>query len=643
MADSGVPSPTPRCLSPSSRSRRRLRRAEVAAEGACRRLRGAEVAADGACRRVRPVEVGADGACRRVRPVEVHAPPLSGGGLTPQSPEEVGAEMGNDAVRAPRRSSAKRSANLERASQVRRMRDGGHTGRRFGDELSPGISKRVVSSDYDAEFGLSHVDSFGNSLSSSDKAVKSLKRDFAKFCNEAVIISKDFSKCDKDASTIYFEPASFSLAFKKNSHLRFGSTLEGKIIDGIIESVQYAITAKHRNVSKAELCVTNVLEFLKNLKSEPNLVTTEATIPNCERVIPNSVASPDGKMKISPKPNDVSGIQMSRGVTVEKKTSRSSTISGSKAAPILVAENSPKPILNSLKFNNGSKDFRLRQVELASKSDELYNKLNNNAVQKDIHPPAVKSQIDNNLDQYIDLSQHAAEEKFPKDDIIILQPKNSLELPLLQNRRFPVTNDDVKNFCSIVELAYTKGVQKSYSVKFSKENILDYNNEVQLGVISKAFLGAASASKGKRLELSDMLFFPICRSRHWFTFSVNFKFKLFIFLDSLYNKEDEFHSSIKNVLINNFVKLWQLIFQTEENIFRNFSVMYAKVPKQGNVDDCGVFTMKFMEIFKPEVDTCSLFSKEDIIHIRIQIANQLFFCKRNNVDKSVVLNYKIQA
>jgi hypothetical protein len=40
---------------------------------------------------------------------------------------------------------------------------------------------------------------------------------------------QDFSKCDKDASTIYFEPASISLAFKKNSHLRFGSTLEGKV------------------------------------------------------------------------------------------------------------------------------------------------------------------------------------------------------------------------------------------------------------------------------------------------------------------------------------------------------------------------------------------------------------------------------
>jgi hypothetical protein len=128
--------------------------------------------------------------------------------------------------------------------------------------------------------------------------------------------------------------------------------------------------------------------------------------------------------------------------------------------------------LNSPKVNNGSKDFRLRQVELASKSDELYNKLNNNAVQKDIHPPAVKSQIDINLDQYIDLSQHAYEEKFPKDDIIILQPKNSLELPLLQNRRFPVTNDDVKNFCSIVEMAYTKGVQKYVCLIFNLYGVL---------------------------------------------------------------------------------------------------------------------------------------------------------------------------
>jgi hypothetical protein len=102
-----------------------------------------------------------------------------------------------------------------------------------------------------------------------------------------------------------------------------------------------------------------------------------------------------------------------------------------------------------------SKDFHLRQAELYSKSDELYNKLINKAQQ-----PAIESQFGNNLDNYIDLPHDAAEELFPKDDIIILQTKNTLALPLVQNHRFPVSNLDVKNFCSIVELAYTKGVQK---------------------------------------------------------------------------------------------------------------------------------------------------------------------------------------
>jgi hypothetical protein len=40
-----------------------------------------------------------------------------------------------------------------------------------------------------------------------------------------------------------------------------------------------------------------------------------------------------------------------------------------------------------------------------------------------------------------------------------------------------------------------------------QESILDYNNEVQPSLVSKAFLGAASASKGKRLDLFDRVIF----------------------------------------------------------------------------------------------------------------------------------------
>nr|XP_051185144.1 uncharacterized protein LOC127299242 isoform X2 [Lolium perenne] len=47
-----------------------------------------------------------------------------GGGLTLQSPAEVGAEIGKGAVRALRLASGKRPANLERGRQVRGMRDG---------------------------------------------------------------------------------------------------------------------------------------------------------------------------------------------------------------------------------------------------------------------------------------------------------------------------------------------------------------------------------------------------------------------------------------------------------------------------------------------------------------------------------------
>ena len=56
--------------------------------------------------------------------------------------------------------------------------------------------------------------------------------------------------------------------------------------------------------------------------------------------------------------------------------------------------------------------------------------------------------------------------------------------------------------------------------------------------------------------------------------------------------------------------------------------------------DCGVFTMKFMEDFKAEVDTRKLFSKHDILRIRIQYANRLFLCTRNTADKSLVLDFQ---
>ncbi|XP_047060547.1 uncharacterized protein LOC124667270 isoform X3 [Lolium rigidum] len=330
-------------------------------------------------------------------------------------------------------------------------------------------------------------------------------------------------------------------------------------------------------------------------------------VPDDSKVIGNQLKSIGGYVVGSKGSSPISLFKLPQTPN-NKQPDVPKNLSGSRHDPIPVCDISPK----------------------ANNIDDLYNKLcfaGNNGV--DVTASKMDSGV--KAEDLIDLTENVFDQRNANDGLIILQPKNTLSLPLVQNKRFPVSHSDITNFCAIVDLAYTRVVQKSYSVIYDKvhcsyislgqslmveghidnflvpvfcrklfednhpsksgrhhffsfigENILDYNNDVQLNLISKAFLGAASASRGRRLDLSDRLFFPICRSRHWFTFSVDFKYKVFIFLDSLFGKDDDYHTSIKNVLINNFVKLWKIIFKTDDNIFRNFGIMYPNFPKQVN-------------------------------------------------------------
>lgn len=460
-------------------------------------------------------------------------------------------------------------------------------------------------------------------------------------------------------------------------------------------------TPEHAIPNAAELSVFKtapIMQPMHKIKSRlPNLVAEEQGLPLLStypsgvknfRSIPFT-SSPVSRINFSPSAN----VKVPQKVLTVPNNHAGSKINsvGCKLVPIEVLDATPKPELARASPDvliTGASSFNIRQAELARKGDELYNNMST-IVSKQEKGQSVGNLDDRKSDQdYIDLSQNAVEERFPKDELVILQPKNSLVLPLIQNGRFPVTSADVKHYCAIVDIAYTKGIQKLYAVKYMKvhcsyislgqslmveghvdnflipvfcrklfednhpsksgrhhffsfvgESILAYESDVHFAFVEKALLGAATASKGKRLELSDRLFFPICRIRHWFTFCVDFKYKVFIFLDSLYSKDDVFHTSIKKRLINNFVKLWKTIFKTDVNIFKTFGVMYANVPKQDNADDCGIFTMKFMEIYKPELDMRRFFSKDDIVNIRIQYANKLFFCERNNADKSLVLDF----
>ncbi|CAM0882616.1 unnamed protein product [Alopecurus aequalis] len=327
---------------------------------------------------------------------------------------------------------------------------------------------------------------------------------------------------------------------------------------------------------------------------------------NTDYRVSNTITSPISRLKFSESPigkENYAPHSFKCGTVVSNKTVASINQNVTNKAPIPVSS-TPKnmPVIQSPEVEiTRCRSSHNRQLELPKNIDDLYNKMANYSTKQDHTVRSSKAKSSENDEEYIVLSDNFADHILQKDSLVILQAKKALILPLPPNTCFPVIDLEIKHFCAIVDLAYTPVVQKDYAVMYSKvhcsyislgqslqreghvdnflitvfcrklfednhpsrslrhhffsfigENILAYNNDAQLDMISRDFLGAASASKGKRLELSNNLFFPICRSKHWFTFCVDFKYKLFIFLDSLYSKEDDFHTSIKDKLVINF-------------------------------------------------------------------------------------------
>ncbi|CAD6271526.1 unnamed protein product [Miscanthus lutarioriparius] len=54
--------------------------------------------------------------------------------------------------------------------------------------------------------------------------------------------------------------------------------------------------------------------------------------------------------------------------------------------------------------------------------------------------------------------------------------------------------------------------------------------------------------------------------------------------------------------------------------------------------DCGVFALKFMELWDRNVDLRDMFDHSDIPNIRVKLGVDLFFSKGNCIDKSLVTN-----
>ncbi|KAG0515563.1 hypothetical protein BDA96_10G289200 [Sorghum bicolor] len=101
------------------------------------------------------------------------------------------------------------------------------------------------------------------------------------------------------------------------------------------------------------------------------------------------------------------------------------------------------------------------------------------------------------------------------------------------------------------------------------------------------------------------------------------------------NSAHKLHLSEK---ITSFTECWYEHADVKLDL-GNFTIQYPPVPKQENKFDCGIFTIKFMELWDNSVDLRQLFSQSDIPNIRIKLAMKLFFSKSNSVDMSLVRTF----
>uniref|UniRef100_A0A0E0GMR4 Ubiquitin-like protease family profile domain-containing protein n=1 Tax=Oryza nivara TaxID=4536 RepID=A0A0E0GMR4_ORYNI len=253
-----------------------------------------------------------------------------------------------------------------------------------------------------------------------------------------------------------------------------------------------------------------------------------------------------------------------------------------------------------------------------------------------------------NHDGDVHLSNHDEssdnhDQHFEENDPLLHLTKEELmkKLKIKLGKR-PFTDDHKKKrhkveSDSIIDDALEKPLRK---ITNKGNDLMKHPSKTNFGMVQKSFSGASLA---RPIEICDMLFFPILHLRHWFLFVVDLKDESFVFIDSLFEEEEDYQYNARCRLISKFSIVWRKFVPEHPINFASFKIIYPPRPRQTNRLDCGIFTLKFMEIWRPRVLLTNQFSQKDIPNIRIQYVNKLFFhpCNivLNSATKKLVTDY----
>uniref|UniRef100_A0A0E0ML67 Ubiquitin-like protease family profile domain-containing protein n=1 Tax=Oryza punctata TaxID=4537 RepID=A0A0E0ML67_ORYPU len=251
-----------------------------------------------------------------------------------------------------------------------------------------------------------------------------------------------------------------------------------------------------------------------------------------------------------------------------------------------------------------------------------------------------KSSIDN-----INISQADSQFLSPNDDkeninndqqLInkICTIKDSRDCVIIGERKFSEKCTDLTNQANIMKVAVDIGNVHCKFTSFvgSFQPGADLSNFV----VSDELLKHPSRTDYKNVKKCfDVASYAravhTCDMKHWFLFIVDLKDENFVFIDSLFDEDEEYQVNPSSRLISNFRTVWNKFVTDHPINFDKFKTIYPPHPRQTNRVDCGIFMLKCMELWAPRVLLTNIFSQKDIPNIRIQYVNQLFFHPNNYV------------
>ncbi|TVU49886.1 hypothetical protein EJB05_01225, partial [Eragrostis curvula] len=149
----------------------------------------------------------------------------------------------------------------------------------------------------------------------------------------------------------------------------------------------------------------------------------------------------------------------------------------------------------------------------------------------------------------------------------------------------------------------------------------------------KSFNGANSARK---LYNSNLLYFLIFYRNHWLLIVVDLKNRFYLYLEpdcANYGPDSAYHRQMKETFAKNFFAIWEQTVQLDCGIPLLKGPYFADVLQ----NDGGVFILKLLEVFEPNVNLYQKFTQVDIPNIRKKFVNEMIFAPKNEMVDSVEL------